>query len=389
MKILSLPAFLVGLVLSGVFALVWNPFGSKPAQPKVVEPDEPSRLPSAIVRSDSESIALFRAQIERAPKSYFAFQRAIETVAGVPSSYLAEMLESDLEGTQKYSVIHLWALRDPQSALEHLRGWSRDDTYKSNAMGQVLESWAMKDAEAADAWLRDHLETENPKQNAFGIFGDLKEALVRGVAKSDPHLALALLREFKIHGAFSNITFETNEEWESVLSESNQADVLLDNWYVNDPAAFESWLTAQQPERRTDALRHQIACDLIRYADDPLVKVHEIWPTLAGRNRSSVASYFTTALVERDPNLAGEWLNQHEEDPDLDTARANFVRELSPLDPEAAYIWTTAIHKPQRRADAEKTVFQEWDRVDPQAAEKFFLAQGWDAERIAGLRRRN
>ena len=175
----------------------------------MVEPEEPRLLPSAIARSDNEATTLFRSQIERAPNSYFAFKKSIEIVDGISPSYLAEMLESDLEGTQKYSVIHLWAIRDPQSALEHLRGWSRDDTFKANAMGQVLESWAMKDAEAAEAWLRNHLETENPKQDAFGIFGDLKEALVRGVAKSDPHLAFSLLREFKIHGAFSKIAFET------------------------------------------------------------------------------------------------------------------------------------------------------------------------------------
>ena len=387
MKRFSFSPFLVGLVAVSLILLVvhhaWKP-ASSPVEDRPV-PSPP--VLSALVRPDNDLLKSFQTQLERSKNSYHSYKKAVETAAELGSTRLGSLLEAEKERRRREELIQIWAIHDPQAALDDLKSWSRDDNTKVRSMERVLETWAKSEPAAAQAWLDEFLAAEDPEQDLFGLFRHLKGGLVRGIAKSHPEAALENYQRLKMSGTRVNIAFEKTEDWQRALDRDRAPGFLLQNWYTNDPQACVDWLETQSPGRLTNALSN-IGGDLIRYADDPLDRASDYWDQLIGRRKSRVGTKFIDALAARDPNLAAQWLNEHKDEPELDDARASFAKDIASLDPQSALDWTSSIHDPKERAETENSVFRTWDRLDPESAETYFLSLGWDRERIADFRDR-
>ncbi|MGI9241885.1 MAG: hypothetical protein ACR2RV_13865 [Verrucomicrobiales bacterium] len=382
MKTFSIPAFLLGLITVSLVAYYLAPGGRSP---EIVEDhQEPPRpLPSALVRSDRGAAALFQSQLKNAQIFYRTYKQATETATRLTPSRLSSIVDDETDERTRASLIQIWAHSDPSSALEHLLRRLPEDSSQLEVMGPAIEIWAKQDPGAAIAWF-DQFAAMGSREQVSA----LQYALIRGVEKSDPHRALALIHERSLRSSHSRITFENTEDWVQILDRDSQSDFLLSNWFTNDPEACEAWALAQNAERRTEALSTKFGDSLIRYCDAPLAKAIDLWPTLSGSKRSEAGSKIVNGLSAREPDLAAEWLNRFQHDPDLDLARARFAGKLAYDEPEAAFEWAGSIFDEVLRADSEQEVFRRWSRFDPDGAEEFFLAQGWDREAIAELQKK-
>tara|TARA_B100001027_G_scaffold196126_1_gene152806 strand:+ start:120 stop:401 length:282 start_codon:yes stop_codon:yes gene_type:complete len=75
--------------------------------------------------------------------------------------------------------------------------------------------------------------------------------------------------------------------------------------------------------------------------------------------------------AKQDPTAAGEWLNQRESGPELDSALLEHAAIVSRLDGAAAMEWAISITNDKLQQNAIRTVGQEWYRQDKESVEKW------------------
>ena len=74
--------------------------------------------------------------------------------------------------------------------------------------------------------------------------------------------------------------------------------------------------------------------------------------------------------AKQDPT-AGEWLNQRESGPELDSALMEYAAIVSRRDGAAAMEWAISITNDKLQQNAIRTVGQEWYRQDKESVEKW------------------
>lgn len=303
-----------------------------------------------------------------------------------PEGALASLKGIDLGkfGADPISVLSGVASEDPKTAISWLDD-PDNSMVKLPFMGQILagsiaKEWVRRDPDAALQWARNLPDSQ--KAGAFsGVLGSL--------ASTDPAKAAGLAMELDPGGSREHIVGEIAESWARVspnealawatsLTGKDRERALrssLDQWARNDSkgaAAFVGALDAgergallqsvsspwarQEPSKAAEWVMSHAGVDESRDA--------------AGKALGDVLWQWTT----RDPEAAGNWLNEQEKGPTLDGAITGLAGAAFEEDPEASLSWATQISDEGLRGISISIGIGAWMQRDPDAA------KSWAAE---------
>ncbi|TVP82707.1 MAG: hypothetical protein EA353_00160 [Puniceicoccaceae bacterium] len=222
-----------------------------------------------------------------------------------------------------------WTLR--QQSIEvssRLVAENRDPMVQQQLASGIAEEWSKYDVAGALAW-SESLSDEQARKSAVGnVLGNWIE--------SDP---VATLRYIE-----TNIDPEVQS---SVLQSA------FNSWSRSDPQEAASWLS-RLPEGIDARL-------------EPMYR--------------SVAN----AYIQHDPMAASEWISGLSESPERDLSIETLVNNIANTDPEAGFMWASAMGNGNRRNNSLRRSVLAWKKLDEQAAYQAVIDARIDAEEKAPL----
>jgi hypothetical protein len=313
---------------------------------------------------------------------------------------LAEIEATVKEPQQKmmfYSMLLAqWAETDGPAAL----AFARDKAQGMGPMGsgitmQVVGSWARQDPEGAWKWwqgVRDSNERSafgGPEGYLAGIFG--------GLAASSLDTAfsrLATLQEHEKQAALQGITMsaQTPAGRDALLARagslepdlrSNLYRNIVGSWMMSDPDGALKWIDTLPAEDRGSIT--QQAGTMLMWSD-PARGAEMMLKNADEKRLPQTYSQIVTQWASRDPQGAGEWLNQQPAGPQLDQARSSFAFQIAERDPGGAFEWAKAITEENTRNSAYQSIYNRLRGRNTERADAALEAAGLPKEVVSKIR---
>ena len=265
-------------------------------------------------------------------------------------------------------LLSSWMSQAPLVAIEYLKqneqdGWSRK---------VAISAWAAENPEAAANAIKG-LEDG-------GKVNDWIVGLIQGMARSDPQAALLAIQQMPkddtqktaIREMLPEVVSRGTEfagEWIEMIDDpklqSDTARRLGGALAKRDPEAASDWVSQiKTVDSRRDA--SEVVSEI--YASQDLDAAMTWAETLPQDTLTEAAEGVAKHLARRDPAEAARWLQQLGNDPDLDGARIQFIRESMNDSPE---VTLENIHTLSRPADQDKYyrhVLGTWKKSNQEAA---------------------
>ncbi|MDA7931800.1 hypothetical protein N9B42_02410 [Akkermansiaceae bacterium] len=261
-----------------------------------------------------------------------------------------------------------WMSLDPHAAIAYLEtneedGWSRK---------VAISAWAAENPEAA-AKAIEGLEDG-------GKVNDWVVGLIQGMARNDPGAALLTLqgmpmgdtRRTAIREMLPEVVSRGTEfagEWIEMIDDpklqSDTAKRLGSALAKRDPESASDWVTEMTTVRsRRDA--SGVVGEI--YASQDVDAAKDWAETLPQDTLTEAAEGVAKHLARRDPAEAAQWLQKLGNDPDLDGARVQFIRESMKSAPEVTLANIPTLSKAADQEHYYRHVLGNWKRNDQQAA---------------------
>ena len=265
-------------------------------------------------------------------------------------------------------LLSSWMSQDPLAAIEYLKqneedGWSRK---------VAISAWASENPEAAANAIKG-LEDG-------GKVNDWIVGLIQGMARSDPQAALLAIQQMpkndtqktairEILPEVVSRGIEFAGEWIEMIDDpklqNDTARRLGGVLAKRDPVAASDWVSQLKTvnSRRNAS---EVVSEI--YASQDLDAAITWTESLPQDTLTEAAEGVAKHLARRDPAEAAYWLQQLGNDPDLDGARIQFIRESMNNSPE---VTLENIHTLSRPADQDKYyrhVLGTWKKSNQEAA---------------------
>jgi hypothetical protein len=301
-----------------------------------------------------------------------------------------------------------WAGVAPEAALEHLENagayiHSLGQPQSRWAKDILLAVWASHDPRGAAEWFRQRLGS-SVSGKADGEDIDFP-ALMETLALRDFPAAFSLIPLFfdqrsrtEKGGDFGKVWFPVF--YSSAVAEANLpgflravrgvsredirgqlcADVIEHLLEMQMPGTSEIIAQLPVPDRWPNGILNpwaSVAWDELKKSPEP-EKAADFWAAKVKPDdpgKSLVLEWTVLAWASRDPESAGQWLRQWDDDPAAKNARAAFVREASRKDAVTAFELACEFSDPRTVAlTAREAYFQLLDR-NPDEAGEWLMSQ--------------
>ena len=272
---------------------------------------------------------------------------------------ILEAFDTLPKGTQRYTelrmLMHAWAEKDPESALEYANGMSRQE--RQFATSTVLSSWAMQNPDAALDWAE--MDSGGRDKNPY------MPAIISGTAETDMEKATDLLFEMSYgytRGSALRHLIGKNIQQGGIRQLMGWADSLPQE---RDPKLVEggssmvasqlvdydmesagNWVKNLSAEQGRAKAMSTVVREL---ANDSTESAKEWLESLPEEDQYATMPDLISKCANEDPASAGEWLNQFPPSVELDKAVTTYVRSIRREDPEAAKDWAFSIVNEETR----------------------------------------
>lgn len=300
-------------------------------------------------------------------------------------------------------LLSRWAEVDGPAALAYAEelgkagngGWMTGGAAKM----AVLQTWGQKDPEAVWAWYQEHKDDEGGAGMMGGMGGSAMAltGVFSGMMTQDPAAAFARMEAINdktAKGMALNAMLQhiTDEEVRSEfgnyldrLEEGERRSALTNiagQWMMMDPDGMKEFAQSRSVEERSAMFRQagQMMLGL-----QPEEGARLMLENASDAELPQTYSQIASALAMRDPKQAGEWLQQQPQGAELDQARNVFASSVAQQDPDSAMAWAKAITDSEMRTQAVTSVFMQWRRSDPAAAEAALPESGLSPEHVERL----
>jgi len=223
------------------------------------------------------------------------------------ASAIADLEDGGRVNDWVIGLIHGIARNDPESALLTLQTLPKNETLRT-AMKNIIPDVVSRGPEFANQWIE---MVDDPSMQSFAA-----KNIARPLAQRDPEAASEWIRQIK--------TTDTRRDASEVVSEVFAA---------NDLEAATKWAESLPPDTRSEAAE-------------------------------GVAKHMT----RKDPAEAARWLQKLGNDPDLDGARIQFLREASRKDPEIALDQVNTLSEPAQQERYYRDILRTWSKTNEEAA---------------------
>lgn len=271
--------------------------------------------------------------------------------------------------SERALILQAWAERDPQAATAHLQengaeDWERETT---------LATWASYDPDSAFTWA---LNTEDDGRVNNWVVGTLQ-----GIASASPELARDYLvsiedehtRNHSLRTIQSSVMrngFDAATAWIAGIDQENPLHERAARYLANDltdldPAAAGAWASSL-----SDAgTRREVAETVSEgWARNDLESARQWVETLPQDALNEAAEGITEAWARQDPDASARWLAGLGNDPELDGAKHDYIRQTWREHPEYALGMTTALTNPGHRNRTMRRLLGDWAERDADAA---------------------
>jgi len=274
----------------------------------------------------------------------------------------------DYNRSEYVMLISAWMSQDPYAAIDYFDqsdpdGWSRKT---------AIAAWAAEEPEAA-AGAIDGLNDE-------GKVNDWIVGLAQGMARNDPAGALQTLqklppdetRKQAIRTILPEVVSRGTDfagDWVEMIEEPRlqreAATRLARPLADRDPAAAAEWIREMSTvSTRRDA--SEVVADVYAAND---IEGAKLWTeSLPPDTMTEAAEGVAKHLARRDPAEAAQWLQHLGDDPDLDGARIQFLREAGKQDPQIALDSVPTLSKSSDQERYYRDILKTWSMTDKQAA---------------------
>jgi hypothetical protein len=331
-----------------------------------------------------------------------AFGPLLELSAEETQAALAEVNRTIEDPRQKRMIQSMllgrMAETDPKRALAEVDKLiqASDDPSRSDGLYfSVVGALSSKDPEAAWKWYSTKRDSGTLPEEGARLSGmiftglakrNLDQALSRFGALTDlderNSAAAGIASAAKDPASWDRI-LKATASWQGSSGKEARA-AMIRQWAGNDFQATTALLRSMPPAE-SQALIDSAGWGLMR--SDPEKGAEFL---MNGAPQEKVAERYNTimnAWGERDPNAAGEWLNQQPPSPAQDGARANFARTVARRDPESALAWAKTVSDTGQRTNAIRDVYRQWSRRDPGAADAALGGSGLTAQQVEEIRK--
>lgn len=316
------------------------------------------------------------------PSRLGRMQRLLAFLEELPDDGFGEVYrtlsDSPLGGdrqSERSLILEAWAERDPQAATAHLQENDADDWERET----TLSTWASYDPDAAFTWAQN---AEDDGRVNNWVVGTL-----RGMASASPELARDYLvnlededtRNRSLRAIQSSVMrngFDSATAWIAGIDEENPlheraARSLANDLAELDPAAAGAWASSLNDPGTRREVAETVSED---WARTDLDSARQWVETLPQDALTEAAEGITEAWAGQDPDAAARWLAGLGNDPELDGAKRDYIRETWRDHPEYALGMTTALNDPRRRNRTMRQVLGEWAERDSDAARNWATA---------------
>lgn len=267
-----------------------------------------------------------------------------------------------------------------------------DGRVDSGLLRSSVGQWAGQDPAGAIEWMR-RTAAERPEL----LDDETRRALVAGVARQDPGLAVSLTGEMPPDQRLAAVremagATKTGAERTELLAALREraaagGDAELTGAALGQLAtplakdgfaAASAWLTESRLNpAETDAFLKGLRAGATK-ADTGL------WLDWIGKNASDMplgepVITLVSGWAHDDYRAAGEWLNRAADTPAKPVAVAAYATTVAPHDPQSAAQWALTLPAGDQRDALLRKVHRAWQPQDPAAAEAFARQHGIEA----------
>ena len=284
---------------------------------------------------------------------------------------------------------------DGRKAMEYVTEKLADEKgmYASMIVA-VIGTWVQRDPEGAWNWF-----IENRDQRPSGMMGDNQiQFIFSGLASRDIGDAFRRLeeltdfeQEFAVSGIAMSAAWNPDSRDELLTRApelpGEQKDKiyqrLFTQWAMTTPREAIEW-AGKLPDEDRKKLAKRGGYSLMYAAPELGVKF-----ILDNASEAELPRTYSTIVSQwaiRDPNAAGDWLNELPQGPHLDDARSSFAFTIAPRDPISAMEWAKSVETKTKKFSSIRQVYTRWREKDLQAADSALNSSGLDEEEIAKIR---
>ena len=312
-----------------------------------------------------------------------------------------EVLGTVTEPQQKMVFLSMllgrWGEQDPQAALAYAEKLKEEiGPTASQATFSVVGSWAQKDPGAAWEWYQKKRETDDGSDGLMGLGAHLT-MIFNGMASRDLDGALRRLGDLDDEQdrmmAVSGIAGSSQDAAarERLLARSAALDPetrqslrqgVLNQWAMLDPTGAMDWLRELPADERTGLVNSVSHAFMWTNPEKGAAFL------LEGATEADLPQRYqqiVTTWATRNPNAAGQWLNQQPPGPAQDQARSSFANIVARRDPESAMEWAKSITSQPVREGNIQSLYRQWHQKDPAAADAALATSGLPAARIQAI----
>jgi hypothetical protein len=272
-----------------------------------------------------------------------------------------------IRGTEYSLLLNAWVKADPYAAAEYIEG--NDESGGSRET--VIAAWAAQDPQAAAAWIAGR---DDPGGTNNWMVG-----LLRGVASTDPTLALEYLEKLKpgrtrssgMKAVLPHVLqngFEFATGWVAQIGDVDlqrgTARTLARDLTRIDAGQAGEWIStmASVPARRDAS---EVVSD--QWARRDLEGARAWAESLPENTRTEAAEGVARHMARADPERTATWLNSLGTNPDLDGARRIFIWESSSRAPQVALENVYTLSKQSEQEKTYHQVLKGWSSRDSEA----------------------
>jgi hypothetical protein len=268
--------------------------------------------------------------------------------------------------------------------------------YATGVTMSVISAWSRREPEAAWDWFMKNRDNESA--SVVVGFGQVA-AVFSGIASKDIDLAFSRLDQVddvEKTQAISGIAMSgawDPEFRDQLLAKAGSlpADTretlyqgMVGQWAMMDPDGALAWIDTL-PDKERKPLLQQAGSMLLM--SNPKRGAELMLESTSEQERPTTYSRIISQWSHRDPNGAGEWLNQQPQGPELDSARAAFARSVVKRDPVSAMEWAKTVEDETQRVHAVQQVYWQWKVKGAKAADSALDQSGLTGEQIEKLRK--
>ncbi len=261
-----------------------------------------------------------------------------------------------------------WMTKDPLTAISYL------DENEPN--GQIRRN-------AVAAWAAEHPESAAEAISELedgGRVNDWIVGLVDGIALTDPESALLTLQTLPPDAtqklAMQNILPEVASrgsdyagDWIEMVDDPGMqrmaARKLAAPLALRDPIAATEWVE-KMPAREARRDASEVVAEV--YAAQDLDTATKWVESLPKDTQTEAAEGVAKHLTRKNPAEAARWLQKLGNDPDLDGARVEFLKEATESDPQTALEHVDSLSSTAKQEHFYRNILKSWAKEDQEAA---------------------